>query len=59
MTGGGIGLLISYALVTFVQNIPNKEDAMEFLGNPNISTPIALVTVGILAVIGLSAPIAP
>ena len=59
LTGGGIGLLFSYAVVTAVQSIPNKEGAMEFLANPSISGPIALITVVILAFIGLIAGFFP
>ncbi|MFK7843952.1 MAG: ABC transporter permease [Rhodothermales bacterium] len=59
LSGGAIGLLFSYAVVTAIQSIPNKEGAMQFLANPSISTPIALTTVGILAVIGLFAGFFP
>ena len=59
LTGGAIGLLFSYSVVTAIQSIPNKEGAMEFLANPSISTPIAMTTVGILAAIGLLAGFFP
>lgn len=59
LSGGAIGLLFSYTVVTAIRSIPNKEGAMEFLANPAISTPIALTTVAILSVIGLFAGFFP
>lgn len=59
LTGGAIGLLFSYGVVVAAQNIPNKEGAMEFLSNPVISTPISIITVIILAFIGLAAGFFP
>jgi putative ABC transport system permease protein len=59
LTGGSIGLLFSYLVVTAAQSIPNKEGAMEFLSNPVISTPISIITVIILAFIGLTAGFLP
>ncbi len=59
LSGGALGLLFSYSVVKAIQSIPNKEGAMEFLANPSISTPIALTTVGILSVIGLTAGFFP
>ena len=55
LTGGAIGLTFSAAIVYAVDSIPNKEGAAEFLANPVLSVPIALVTVGVLAIIGLVA----
>jgi putative ABC transport system permease protein len=51
--------LISATIVNAVAGIPVKEGAMEFLGNPEISGVIALLTVGILGVIGLLAGVFP
>ena len=58
LTGGAIGLLFSYGVVTLVRQLP-QEGAMEFLANPIISVPISLITVGILALIGLFAGMFP
>ncbi|MEM1127971.1 MAG: ABC transporter permease [Bacteroidota bacterium] len=55
LTGGAIGMAVSWAVVTAVRSIPDKDGPMEFLGNPEMSMPIALITVGILALIGLLA----
>ncbi|MDZ4698421.1 MAG: ABC transporter permease [Rhodothermales bacterium] len=55
LMGGAIGLLVSYGVVKAIQSLPNKEGAMEFLANPVLSTPVALLTVGVLTVIGLLA----
>jgi putative ABC transport system permease protein len=55
LSGGAIGMLFSVAVVSAVRSIPNKEGAMEFLANPEISVPIALVTAFILTAIGLLA----
>lgn len=55
LTGGAVGLLVSWGVVQAVSSIPNKEGAMEFLANPILSGYVALVTVGVLCVIGLLA----
>ncbi len=55
LTGGAIGLTFSAAVVLAVAGIPNKEGAAEFLANPVLSMPIALITVGVLTLIGLTA----
>jgi putative ABC transport system permease protein len=55
LTGGALGLGISAAVVYGISSIPEKEGAMEFLANPSISWPVALVTTVILALIGLLA----
>ena len=55
LTGGAVGLAVSALVVAAVRRIPNKEGAMEFLANPELSTPIMGVTVLTLAVIGLLA----
>jgi putative ABC transport system permease protein len=59
LMGGIIGLAISAAIVGGVSGIPEKEGAMEFLGNPEISALIALITVGTLGAIGLVAGVFP
>ncbi len=55
LMGGAVGLLVSYGIVRAIQSLPNKEGAMEFLANPVLSTPVALITVGVLTLIGLLA----
>lgn len=55
LTGGAIGLAFSTAVVYAVDSIPDKEGAAEFLANPVLSIPIALITVGVLTMIGLLA----
>lgn len=55
LSGGAVGLLFSYAVVTGVRSIPNKEGAMQFLANPVLSPTVAAITVAILALIGLMA----
>lgn len=59
LTGGAIGLSFSMAVVFAVNSIPNKEGAAEFLANPVLSLPIALITVGVLTMIGLVAGFFP
>ncbi len=59
LTGGAVGLLISWLLVEAVRHIPNKEGALEFLANPVLSSPIALLTVALLTLIGLAAGFFP
>ncbi|ARA92541.1 hypothetical protein AWN76_004715 [Rhodothermaceae bacterium RA] len=55
LSGGAIGLAFSALVVLAVGSIPDKEGAMEFLANPVLSGPIALITVAVLALIGLMA----
>ncbi len=58
-TGGGAGLLLSAAIVVGVASLPDTNQAMVFVGNPELSWPIALVTVGIIVSIGLFAGMFP
>jgi putative ABC transport system permease protein len=53
LSGGLLGLLFSWGVVTAVSGIPNKEGATEFLANPQMSSVAAITTVVILTVIGL------
>ena len=55
ISGGAIGLLVSASTVGAIRSIPNKEGAMEFLANPQLSLPIAVTTVAVLMLIGLFA----
>lgn len=55
LTGGAIGLLLSWAVVAAVSSIPDKEGAAEFLANPELSMATAIATVLILTMIGLLA----
>ncbi|HET6233319.1 MAG TPA: ABC transporter permease [Longimicrobiaceae bacterium] len=60
LTGGLIGLAFSAAVVYGVDNLPTQGNmAAEFLMHPRLSWPIALLTVGILAAIGLLAGLFP
>jgi putative ABC transport system permease protein len=59
LTGGAVGLLVSFGIVKAMQSLPNKEGAMEFLANPILSPPVALLTVGVLTMIGLLAGFFP
>ncbi len=55
LAGGALGLAVSTGVVKAVRSIPNKEGAAEFLANPQLSMPIALLTVTVLMLIGLLA----
>jgi putative ABC transport system permease protein len=57
--GGGVGLAVSLAVVFVVAGLPKGNDAMEFLTNPQVSMPIALLTIAILGGIGLLAGVLP
>jgi putative ABC transport system permease protein len=56
--GGGIGTLISVAVIGAVRLIP-ASGPMQFLGRPVLSPAIILLTAGILAAIGLLAGFFP
>lgn len=51
--GGGLGLLVSFTIAGVLGLIPMDSDAMQWLGKPTISMPIAMTTISVLAVIGL------
>lgn len=59
LVGGMLGLGLAAALVIGVDQIPNDNEAMQFLANPKLSWPIGLGTVGILTLIGLIAGVLP
>jgi putative ABC transport system permease protein len=60
LSGGAIGILFCYAVVSVVWMIPAGEDsAMQFVGRPVLSLSLILITVGILTAIGLAAGVFP
>jgi putative ABC transport system permease protein len=60
VSGGLVGLAVAAALVLGVDAIPAGDNpAMEYLLNPRLSWPIALLCVGTLVLVGLVAGILP
>jgi putative ABC transport system permease protein len=59
LTGGTVGIAVSGAIVAFVNALPSDDQAMQYIANPILSWPIALVCVSILVMIGLLAGILP
>jgi putative ABC transport system permease protein len=59
LTGGAVGLAVSGGVVALVNALPSDDQAMQYIANPMLSWPIALVCVSILVVIGLLAGILP
>jgi len=59
LSGGAVGLLFSYGVVSFVRMLPAEDGAMQFLGRPVLSVPVMLITVGILTLIGFAAGVFP
>ena len=59
LSGGLVGMLISYGVVSVVQMLPADDGAMQFLGHPVLSPMVVLVTIGILSAIGLAAGVFP
>ncbi len=57
--GGAIGLALASGLVLGVDAIPADGQAMQYIANPKLSWPIALVSVAILTGIGLAAGVLP
>jgi putative ABC transport system permease protein len=57
--GGAVGLAVSAGAVGLVNAIPADDPAMQYIANPMLSWPIALVCVSILVTIGLAAGILP
>ncbi len=59
-TGGGVGLLVSIAIVKAVWMIPiSDEGAMQFLGRPMLSPLVVVTSIAILTLIGLFAGLFP
>jgi putative ABC transport system permease protein len=59
LTGGGIGLAFSTAVVLFVDSLPADDGAAVYLANPKLSLPIMLICTGVLVAIGLLAGVLP
>ncbi|MDZ7721598.1 MAG: ABC transporter permease [candidate division KSB1 bacterium] len=60
LIGGGVGLLLAAGIIKLVRMIPSGADGpMQFLGNPVMSPVIVLITISLLAVIGLLAGFFP
>ncbi|UCC85237.1 MAG: ABC transporter permease [Gemmatimonadota bacterium] len=59
LTGGGIGLAFSVAVVLFVDSLPADDGAAVYLANPKLSIPIATICVLTLVLIGLAAGVLP
>jgi putative ABC transport system permease protein len=59
LTGGAVGLAVSGVIVAAVNAIPAEDQAMQYIANPILSWPIALICGSILVMIGLVAGILP
>ena len=59
LTGGAIGALFSWGVISPVRLLPAEEGAMQFLCRPILSAAIAFMTAGILTLIGLAAGFFP
>jgi putative ABC transport system permease protein len=57
--GGAVGMLFSYAVVSFVRMLPAEDGPMQFLGRPVLSMTTMLATTFILGTIGLLAGFFP
>jgi putative ABC transport system permease protein len=54
-TGGAIGTMFSWSVISIVRMIPADDGAMQFLGRPELSFNVLFVTLAILGMIGLLA----
>jgi putative ABC transport system permease protein len=59
LSGGTIGILFCYAVVSIFRTLPAEDGAMQFLGRPVFSLSLVLMTVGILSAIGFAAGVFP
>lgn len=57
--GGAIGLALASGIVIGVDSLPADDMAMQYIGNPKLTWPITLASVGILTGIGLAAGVLP
>jgi putative ABC transport system permease protein len=55
LAGGLVGLALAAAVVLGVSSLPDTNEAMQFLANPQLPWPIAIGTVAVLTLIGLLA----
>lgn len=58
-TGGLIGILYSWGVVSLVSMIPVENQGLAYLGTPEISSSVVLITVTVLTTIGLIAGVFP
>jgi putative ABC transport system permease protein len=59
LSGGTIGILFCYAVVSIFRMLPAEEGAMQFVGRPVLSPSLIIITVSILTAIGLAAGVFP
>jgi putative ABC transport system permease protein len=59
LSGGTIGILFCYAVVSIMWMFPAEEGAMQFVGRPVLSFSLILITVGILSAVGFMAGVFP
>jgi putative ABC transport system permease protein len=59
LSGGTVGILFCYAVISAVTMLPAEDGAMQFLGHPVFSWSLILFTVGILTAIGFAAGVFP
>jgi len=60
LLGGVLGMIMAMGAVMLLEMVPTEgNDALEFLGKPTLSLPIAIATAGILGLIGLLAAYFP
>jgi len=59
VTGGAAGMLFTWAIVKLIKSIPVQNEGLAYLGTPQISYPVVIITVSILGIIGLFAGVFP
>jgi putative ABC transport system permease protein len=59
LLGGATGLAVAGLLVAGVRALPGEDHAMQYIANPILSWPIAILCVSILVMIGLAAGLLP
>ena len=57
--GGTLGMLVSVGIIKLMWMLPVQEGAMEFLGRPLLSNSVIVISVFLLALIGLWAGFFP
>jgi len=57
--GGCAGLVFSWSIISLVRLLPAEDGPMQFLGRPILSPAIMLMTIGVLATVGLLAGFFP
>lgn len=59
IVGGGLGIFVSWSIITLFSMIPVQNEGLAYLGKPQLSQPVLIMTSVILGTIGIVAGVFP